>query len=66
MRGREKPATRVALPLIFGIVLIVTGGFFLFRQLLPWFGFHLWWPIGIVALGLLLIVISVRPARPTG
>lgn len=51
--------------LIFGVVLIVVGGFFLLRQFLPWFGFHLWWPIGIVTLGILLIVVSVRPNRPT-
>lgn len=51
--------------LIFGVVLIVIGGFFLARQVMPWFGFHLWWPIGIVALGVLLIVVAVRPGRPT-
>ena len=41
------------------------GGLFLARQVMPWFGFHLWWPIGIVALGVLLIVVAVRPGRPT-
>jgi Putative stress-responsive transcriptional regulator len=51
--------------LIFGVVLIVIGAFFLLRQFLPWFGFHLWWPIAIVTLGILLIVVSVRPSRPT-
>jgi phage shock protein PspC (stress-responsive transcriptional regulator) len=51
--------------LIFGVVLIVIGGLFLARQVMPWFGFHLWWPIGIVALGVLLIVVAVRPGRPT-
>lgn len=51
--------------LIAGVVLIAIGGFFLLRQLFPWFGVHLWWPIAIVTLGVLLIVLSVRPNRPT-
>jgi phage shock protein C len=50
--------------LIFGVLLIVIGGFFLLHQFLPWFGFHLWWPIAIVTLGILLILVSVRPSRP--
>lgn len=63
-RRRESVDSRRAAP-IAGVVLIVIGGFFLLRQLFPWFGFHLWWPIAIVTLGVLLIVLSVRPNRPT-
>jgi phage shock protein C len=51
--------------LIFGVILIVIGALFLLRQAIPWFGFHIWLPIGIVALGVLLIVVAMRPGRPT-
>lgn len=51
--------------LIFGVVLIVIGALFLLRQAMPWFDFHVWWPIGIVALGVLLLLVAVRPGRPT-
>ena len=50
--------------LIGGVVLIVIGGIFLLRELVPWFEFRLWWPVAIVGLGILLIVASVRPNRP--
>jgi hypothetical protein len=45
-------------------VLIAIGGLFLVRHCLPWFSFEVWWPIGIVSLGIMLIVISVLPDRP--
>ncbi len=51
--------------LIFGVVLVVIGALFLVRQAIPWFDFHVWWPIGIVALGVLLLVVAARPGRPT-
>jgi phage shock protein PspC (stress-responsive transcriptional regulator) len=63
-RRRESIDSGRAAP-IAGVVLIVIGGFFLLRQLLPWLGFHLWWPIALVTLGILLIVFAVRPNRPT-
>lgn len=49
---------------IFGVVLIVTGALFLLRQAVPWFDFHIWWPIGLVGLGLLLLLVAMRPGRP--
>lgn len=51
--------------LIFGVVLILIGALFLARQVMPWFDFHLWWPIGIIGLGVLLLVAAMRPRRPT-
>jgi hypothetical protein len=51
--------------LILGVVLIVFGALFLLRQAVPWFDFHVWWPIGLVALGVLLIAVAARPGRPT-
>jgi phage shock protein PspC (stress-responsive transcriptional regulator) len=47
--------------LIFGAVLIVIGALFLAREAVPWFDFHLWWPIGIIGLGVLLLAAAVRP-----
>jgi hypothetical protein len=69
MRAARRARRRVAFgssgaALILGVVLIVIGGLFLVRQILPWFGFHLWWPIAIVILGVLLIIASARPSRP--
>jgi hypothetical protein len=51
--------------LIFGVVLILIGALFLARQAIPWFDFHVWWPIGIIGLGALLVVVAMRPGRPT-
>ncbi|MBI3749052.1 MAG: PspC domain-containing protein [Chloroflexi bacterium] len=52
--------------LVFGVVLILVGALFLVREAIPWFDFHLWWPIGIIGLGVLLLVAAMRPRRPTG
>ena len=52
--------------LIFGVVLIVIGALFLIRQAIPWFDYHIWWPIGVIGLGVLLIVVAVRPRPPSG
>lgn len=50
--------------LIFGVVLIVIGALFLVREAIPWFDFNLWWPIGIIGLGVLLLAAAARPRRP--
>jgi phage shock protein C len=50
--------------LIFGVLLIVIGALFLVREAIPWFDFHVWWPIGIIGLGLLLLVTAIRPGGP--
>ena len=51
--------------LIAGLVLIVIGAFFLIREFVPWFDWRLWWPIGLIGLGLLLLVFALRPGRPS-
>jgi phage shock protein C len=51
--------------LIAGLVLIVIGGFFLVREFVPWFDWQLWWPIGLIGLGLLLLAFALRPGRPS-
>ena len=49
--------------LIGGLVLIVIGGVFLVREFVPWFDWHLWWPVGLIALGGLLLVLALIPGR---
>ncbi len=49
--------------LVIGLILIVVGGFFLIRELVPWFDWHLWWPIGLIGLGGLLLVVALLPGR---
>ena len=49
--------------LIAGLVLIVIGGFFLLREILPAFDPGLWWPIVAIGLGVVLIVLAVSPSR---
>jgi len=38
-------------------------GIFLVRQFVPWFDWNLWWPIGLIALGAMLLVVALRPGR---
>jgi phage shock protein PspC (stress-responsive transcriptional regulator) len=49
--------------LVAGIILIVIGGVFLIREFVPWFDWRLWWPIGLIGLGALLLVVAFRPGR---
>ena len=49
--------------LIAGLVLIVIGGFFLLREVLPAFDPGLWWPIAAIGLGIVLIVLAMSPTR---
>jgi len=47
-----------------GCILILLGALFLARNLVPGFDLSQLIPLGSVVLGLVLIVLSVRPARP--
>ena len=49
--------------LIAGLLLIVLGGFFLLRQILPAFDVGTWWPLAAIGLGIVLIVLAVTPSR---
>jgi hypothetical protein len=69
-RRAERRARRAAREpgrggLVVGIILIVIGGVFLVREFVPWFDWHVWWPIGLIALGGLLLLLALRPDRPS-
>jgi phage shock protein C len=69
-RGREeRRAPRAAGDggrggLLAGLILIGIGAFFLIREFVPWFDWQVWWPVGLISLGLLLLVIALRPGKP--
>ncbi len=45
---------------IFGVILILIGGWFLAQQFLPWLNFGLLWPIGLVVIGVIILVAALR------
>ena len=53
-------------PIIGGVVLILIGGFFLLRQFIPAIDLGSWWPLILVAIGALLVIMSVMPDRKSG
>lgn len=48
---------------IAGVVLIIIGAVFLLRQVVPRIDWDLWWPVGSIAVGVLLLVFAVFPSR---
>lgn len=46
-----------------GLILILIGGLFLARELVPGLDLGRLWPIGSLILGLVFIVASIRPGR---
>ncbi|CAN5627174.1 hypothetical protein BH23CHL7_BH23CHL7_19260 [soil metagenome] len=46
--------------LVIGLILIVIGGYFLLRDFLPNIAWGQLWPIGLIAIGLLLLVGAIR------
>jgi phage shock protein PspC (stress-responsive transcriptional regulator) len=65
-RHRRDPGDRARGGLVLGALLIVVGGLFLVRQLLPSLDFGLLWPIAVIGLGVLLIIVAVTPSRHSG
>jgi phage shock protein C len=61
--GRRNPDDAARGGLIAGLLLIVIGGFFLLRQLIPSFDLGAWWPLAAIGLGIVLIVLAVTPSR---
>lgn len=49
--------------LVAGLILIVIGGFFLARELIPSIDLGFWWPTVAIGLGVVLIVVALMPSR---
>ena len=60
-RSDRSDATRGGL--VAGLVLIVVGGFFLVRELLPAIDLGFWWPTVAIGLGIVLVVVALMPSR---
>jgi phage shock protein C len=45
---------------IFGVILILIGGWFLAQQFLPWLNFGTLWPIGLVVIGVVILLAALR------
>jgi phage shock protein C len=61
-RGGSADASRAGL--VGGLVLVVVGVFFLIREVVPWFDWDVWWPLGLILLGGLFLVMALLPGRP--
>ena len=60
-RTDRSDATRGGL--VAGMILILVGGFFLVRQLLPAIDLGFWWPTVAIGLGIVLVVVALLPSR---
>jgi len=49
--------------LVFGLILIGLGSYFFIREYVTWIDTDRLWPLGLVALGLVMLVVAVR--RPS-
>jgi len=49
-----------------GLILILIGAAFLARQAFPSLDLGRWWPLAVIAIGVLLVVMSVAPRRRAG
>jgi phage shock protein C len=69
-RAARRAARRAAGPsgsgVVFGVILILVGGWFLLRQFVPWFDFDLVWPVILVGVGIVLVVAALNRESPAG
>jgi phage shock protein C len=49
--------------LVAGLILILIGGFFLIRELIPSIDLGFWWPTVAIGLGIVLVVVALLPSR---
>jgi phage shock protein C len=49
--------------LVAGLILILIGGFFLVRELIPSIDLGFWWPTVAIGLGVVLVVVALLPSR---
>jgi phage shock protein PspC (stress-responsive transcriptional regulator) len=52
--------------LVFGIILILVGGYFLAREYVPQIDLDVAWPVVVIVVGLLLLVGALRPRARSG
>jgi len=62
-RGTQPSADGRTGALVAGALLVLVGGFFLVRQYLPSIDLGSTWPFVAVGLGVVLLVVSLRPGR---
>jgi hypothetical protein len=51
-------------PIVAGLILIIIGGGFLARELIPGLDLSRIWPVASVIMGIALVVLSIRRAPP--
>ncbi|HEY7600269.1 MAG TPA: PspC domain-containing protein [Candidatus Limnocylindrales bacterium] len=61
MRHQRRAEGGLAGPVVFGLILILVGGFFLLRQYVPAIDWGQIWPIGLIALGAVLVIAALAP-----
>jgi len=62
-RHRRDPADRTMVAVLAGLLLVVLGGYFLIRRLIPDVDLWFWWPLLAVAAGVVLLVVALLPPR---
>ena len=56
----ERAENRHGLAVVVGAALVAMGGLLLLNQLVPWFGAAVFWPIVVVAVGVLVLTSARR------
>ena len=57
---RRRHQSSAAPGLVFGLLLIGLGGYFLVREYVRWLDIDRLWPLGLVAVGLILLLVAIR------
>jgi len=65
-RAARRQRGNTAAPAVIGVFLVLLGGFFLAREWLPELDWDWFWPLMLIALGVLLLVLAIgrRPSDP--
>ena len=58
--ARSLPFRVVGSTLVAAVVILVATGWFLLDQFIPWLNFGTIWPIGLVAIGAIILVAALR------
>jgi hypothetical protein len=63
---RDHDRGRNPVGLVFGLILVAAGAIFLVGEFLPEIDLSISWPVLSLIVGLVLIVLSIRPGRSAG